>query len=339
MAKTEKIRQEEQISRMPTPFTPPRNESMPVKHMLSLADLGATKLAQLVDRSVEFAAGRDEGKRILAGKIVGIYFRSPSTRTRSSFTVGALRLGAQTVAYGPSDLQLVTGETIEDTARVLSGYLDALVIRTNNSIAEMKALASQSDMAVINAMSENEHPTQAIADMSTIKEKFGRLEGIHVLYLGEGNNTATALALAVAQTPGMKVTFITPEEYGMPETLIDQARNIASQYGATIDNHHSMDKLPESVDAVYTTRWQTMGVPHADPNWRDKFWPYSVTSALMAKLSKPNGTILLHDLPAVRGEDVHNEVLDGPQSLAWRQARHKMFSAMAVLEWCLDKGV
>jgi ornithine carbamoyltransferase len=230
---------------------------------------------------------------------------------------------------------LVTGETIEDTARILSGFLDALVIRTNGGIAEMRALAGETGMAVINAMSENEHPTQAIADLATIKERFGRLEGIHALYLGEGNNTATALALAVALTPGMKITFVTPENYGMPELLLERASQLARQRGSTIEYHHSMDKLPRNVDAVYTTRWQTMGVAHTDPNWRDKFWSYSVTPAVMAEVSNPNGAIFLHDLPAVRGEDVHDEVLDGPQSLAWRQAQHKMFSAMAILEWCL----
>jgi ornithine carbamoyltransferase len=310
----------------------------PVKHMLSLAELGPAKLAHLVERSVHFAAGRGADEKPLAGKIVGIYFRTPSTRTRSSFTSGALRLGAQTIAYGPNDLQLVTGETIEDTARVLSGYLDALVIRTNHTIAEMKALASQHEMAVINAMSENEHPTQAIADLSTIQEHFGQLDGIHLLYVGEGNNTATALALAVAQSPGMKITFVTPAnpEYAMPEPLLDQARGLAREHGATIESHHDAGNLPAGVDAVYATRWQTMGVPHADPNWREIFRPYSITPALMARVSAPDRTVFLHDLPAVRGEDVHDDVLDGPQSLAWRQARHKMFSAMSVLEWCLN---
>jgi ornithine carbamoyltransferase len=230
---------------------------------------------------------------------------------------------------------MVTGEPVEDTARVLSGYLDALVIRTNESIAEMKIWAQQDEMAIINAMSDNEHPTQAIADLSTIKETFGRLETIQVLYLGEGNNTAAALALAVAQTPGMKITFVTPEGYGLPEPVLEQAYRLASQHSATIEHHHSMDNLPRNVEAVYTTRWQTMGEPHPDPNWREKFAPYSVTPTVMAQVSKPSGTIFLHDLPAVRNEDVSEEVLTGPQSLAWRQARHKMFSAMAVLEWCI----
>ncbi|MGE0127967.1 MAG: ornithine carbamoyltransferase [Blastocatellales bacterium] len=340
MVKTKQVKLEEQSSTPPVPSVHPKEEPAPVRHMLSLAELGVAELARLVDRSVEFAASyskSSDAPKPLEGKIVGIYFRKPSTRTRSSFTAGALRLGARTIAYGPDDLQLVTGETIEDTARVLSGYLDALVIRTNGSLAEMKALADQSEMAVINAMSENEHPTQAIADLATIKERFGRLAGIHVLYLGEGNNTTTALALAVAQTPGMKVTFVTPEGYGMSEPFLEQARLLAAKHGAMVEHHHGMDEPPRDVDAVYATRWQTMGVPHADPNWREKFWPYSVTPELMAQVSKPD-TIFLHDLPAVRGEDVHAEVLDGPRSVAWRQARHKMFSAMAVLEWCLVAG-
>ena len=310
----------------------------PIKHLLSIADLGVTDLARLVDRSVRIASNRNLARIWAGDKIICIYFRKPSTRTRSSFSVGALRLGAQIVTYGPGDLQLVTGEPIEDTGRVLSGYVDALVIRTNDGIDEMRALAAQQEMAVINAMSENEHPTQAIADLSTLKERFGHLEGLHLLYLGEGNNTAAALALAVARTPGMKATFITPPSYGLAESLFEQSRQAAARYGGALDHHHDIEKLPSNVDAVYATRWQTMGAPHQDPHWIERFRPYCVTSGVMAKVSRPEGTVFLHDLPAVRGEEVFSEVLDGPQSLAWRQSRHKMFSAMSILEWCLGEN-
>lgn len=312
---------------------------MSIRHVLSVAELGSQNLAELVNQSVAFAAGRAEQTSPLAGKIVGIYFRGTSTRTRTSFTVGALRLGAQTVSYGPQDLQLVTGETIQDTTRVLSGFLDALVIRTNQTIEEMRELAQQNDMAVINAMSENEHPTQAIADLSTIKEAFGRLEGVHILYLGEGNNSAASLALAVSLTPGMRLTLLTPEGYGLPDDIIQTAAGFAAQNGSAVEHHHDINRLPEGVDVVYTTRWQTMGVQKPDPNWIEKFRPYSVTQELMARVSKPSNTIFMHDLPAVRGQDVVNEVLDGPQSVAFRQAQHKLFSAMSVLQWCVaNKG-
>jgi len=308
---------------------------MSVRHLLSLSELGSENLSHLVNRALEIAAGDGSKALPLANKIVGIYFRGTSTRTRTAFTVGAMRLGAATIAYGPNDLQIVTGETVDDTTRVLSGFLDALVIRTNASIEEMRAMAAQERMSIINAMSENEHPTQAIADLTTLKEEFKHLDDIHVLYVGEGNNTAAALALGVALTPGMQLTLVTPEGYGLPDAALKMAQNFASQYGSCVEEHHDIDKLPRNVNAVYATRWETMGVPKSDPNWRKIFEPFRVTQKMMAEVSKPSGTVFLHDLPAMRGSDVTDEVLDGPQSRAFRQAYHKLTSAMAVLEWCV----
>jgi ornithine carbamoyltransferase len=187
-------------------------------------------------------------------------------------------------------------------------------------------------------MSANEHPTQAIADLSAIKEAFGRLEDIHLLYVGEGNNTAAALAMAVAQVPGMKATFVTPRRYGLAESAVTQACGMARIHGGAIEHHNSMSRLPKGVDVVYATRWQTMGEPHPDPDWRKAFAPYSLTSSVLREVSKSSGTIVLHDLPSVRGEDASDEVLDGQQSWVWRQAQHKMFSAMSVLLWCLEQG-
>ncbi|HEV2860056.1 MAG TPA: hypothetical protein VGX48_03550 [Pyrinomonadaceae bacterium] len=308
---------------------------MTVNHVLSLAEVGAENLSYLVDRSAAFAAGDDGGARPLEGRIVGVYFRGTSTRTRTSFTVAAMRLGAGIITYGPNDLQIATGETVPDTARVMSAHLDALVVRTNGPIEEMRAFAAQDEMAVVNAMSKNEHPTQAVADLSTLKENFGRLDGLHVLYVGEGNNTAAALALAVGLTPGMRLTLVTPEGYGLDAQILEAARDLAARHGSEVEEHHDVDSLPRDVSAVYATRWQTMGEPKSDPDWRRKFEPYSVTRSLMERVSKPSGTIFMHDLPAVRGADVTDEVLDGPQSRAFRQARHKLYSAMAVLEWCV----
>lgn len=307
---------------------------MKVRHFLSLSNLGPEPLSRLIEQSIAIAGGRERRAKPLDGKIAGIYFRRSSTRTRTAFTVGALRLGGRTIQYGPNDLQVVTGESISDTGRVLSGYLDILVIRTNDSIEEMEALASQDQMSVINAMSQNEHPTQAIADLVTIREALGRLDDVHVMYIGEGNNSACALALAVAQTPGMRLTIVTPEKYGLPIDVLDKARSIAKTCGADIQQIHEANRLPKGVDAVYTTRWCTMGVPKTEPNWHKEFEPYQVNSELMAEVSKPSGTIFLHDLPAMRGQEVTDDVLDGPQSLAFRQAQHKLTSAMAILSWC-----
>jgi ornithine carbamoyltransferase len=307
------------------------------RNILSITDLDLDTLARLVSRAADFAAGGENGVPSFTGRCVGLLFRRPSTRTRTSFTRAAMRLGAGVIAYGPHDLQLTTGESLEDTSRVLSEYLDVLVIRTNDSIEEMERLATQSKMGVINAMSANEHPTQAIADLSTLLEAFGRLDGLHLLYLGEGNNTAAALALAVGLTPGMRLTLFTPRGYGLSSEALQRACQLAGRNGSCVEQEHDLDRLPRGVDVVYTTRWQTMGVPKGTSDWQEEFRPYSVTPELMAKVSKPAGTVFLHDLPAVRGDDVQSEVLDGPQSLAFRQAGHKMFSAMAILEWCLGE--
>ena len=304
-----------------------------MRHLLSLTDVGPQCLPMLVDAALDFAK-RGVTEQPLQGKVAGIYFRGTSTRTRTAFTLGAMKLGAGTIAYGPNDLQLVTGESLQDTARVLSNFLNFLVIRTNAPIEEMRTLASSNGMSIINAMSDNEHPTQAIADFATIKEALGGLRGVHILYLGEGNNSAAALALAVSMTAAMKLTLVTPEGYGVPTEVLKTADSYAQQSGSQIIQHHDIRALPESVDVVYTTRWETMGVTKPDAHWRENFEPYRVTARLMAEVSRPSGTIFLHDLPAIRGAEVTDEVLDGPQSLAFRQALHKLTGAMSVLEWC-----
>lgn len=305
-----------------------------VRHLLSIADLKPSDIEQITRRSVEIGSRDFQEAKSLEGKAVGIYFRKTSTRTRTSFTVGAARLGAITISYGPSDLQTNTGETIDDTGKVLSGFLDALVIRTAESIAEMKALAAQDRMAVINAMSDNEHPTQALADLGTLTEHFGNLNNIKVLYMGEGNNTASALALAFARIPGAQLTILSPPGYVLDQNVMDRARKWADLYGADIQQHHTLDALREKVDVVYTTRWQTTGTTKNDPNWLKDFAPFKVTKDLFNRVSTSQ-TVFMHDLPAVRDQEVDAEVLDGSKSIVFRQARYKLFSAMAVLEWCI----
>lgn len=309
-----------------------------VRHILSLADLEPKEILHLVDRSLRMEQGYVDGEYSLRGKMVGIYFRKTSTRTRTSFTVGAAKLGAIPIVYGPNDLQTNTGETIRDTARVLSGYLDALVMRTAETMAEMQTYANQNKMAVINAMSEFEHPTQALADLMTIRQYFGRLNGIHILYLGEGNNTAAALALGVSKIRGMRLTLLTPKDYGVPEGILGQAVQFGQMYDAVVEQYHDLANLPKAADVVYATRWQTTGTSKADPDWKHSFEPFKVTTGLLAKVANSSGTVFMHDLPAVRGEDVEPDVLDGPQSIAFQQARNKLFSAMAALEWCLRDG-
>jgi ornithine carbamoyltransferase len=301
------------------------------RDLLSILDLSPDAVRDLCRRAIRLKEA-SEMPRTLHGRTVGVYFRKTSTRTRAAFMVGAGRLGATVVNIGPADLQTNTGETLEDTARVLAGYLDILVMRTNESVEEMKTFAAHR-MSVVNALSDDEHPTQALADLTTILEHFDRLEGISVLYCGEGNKTAAALALAMSRIAGMRLTLATPVGHGLSPRTLEAARWLAAAHGASVEEVHEIESVPWGVDVVYTSRWQEMGVSKPDPNWRHAFLPFRVTQALMKRVASPT-TVFMHDLPAVRGEDVDDEVLDGPQSLAWVQAQHKMFSAMSVLEWC-----
>ncbi|MFJ6841145.1 ornithine carbamoyltransferase [Streptomyces griseoluteus] len=301
------------------------------RHLISIEDLGIEEMHGIVRRGAEFAAGRGEDARPLHEAVVGTLFRKTSTRTRTAFSAGALRLGGRLITYGAGDLQENTGETVEDTAAVLSRMLDVLVARTAGSEAELRAFAAQGRMAVINAMSAAEHPTQALTDLTTLLRRFGRIDGLRVLYLGEGNNTASALTLALSRYPGTELHLRTPQGYGVDPYYLDRAAEYGAAGGGLVSQRHDPDDLPE-VDVVYTTRWQTTGTSKADPDWRRAFEPFRVDKAVME--AGPDA-LFMHDLPAHRGDEVSAEVLDGPASIAFEQAENKYHSARAVLEWCV----
>ena len=302
-----------------------------MRHLISIDDLDDDEVRHIMLRGARFAAGENDHGRPLAGQVVGIYFRRTSTRTRTAFSSGALRLGAQIVAYGPDDLQSNTGETTGDTGKVFSLMLDALVARTSADPAEMRGWAEQKRMSVVNAMSADEHPTQALADLVALQHHFGRVDGLRVLYVGEGNNTATALALALARFADVELEFRTPHGYGLPADLRERAADEAKRHGSLVTERHDMEDLPRGFDVVYTTRWQTTGSSKADSDWHRVFEPFQVTTRLWD--TNPEARFM-HDLPAHRGEEVTAEVLDGPASIAFDQAASKLHSAMAVLEWC-----
>jgi ornithine carbamoyltransferase len=316
----------------PSAFAPARKPAEGTRHLISLRDLDDDELAFLVERGADFARGAVARTKPLDGRVVGIYFRKTSTRTRTAFSCAALRLGAEIVTYGPDDLQENTGESVADTARVLSRMLDAFVARTAGPTGELSELAAHAgDMAVVNAMTTEEHPTQALADLTTMALRCGRLENLRVLYAGEGNNTAAALALALTRFEGTELELRTPPGYGLDAAVETDAQRLAAEHGASIHEHHHMERLPTDVDVVYTTRWQTTGTSKPDPGWRSLFTPFRVDARLMER--SPDA-LFMHDLPAHRGEEVTAEVLDGPSSIAFEQAENKLHSATAVLEWC-----
>ena len=309
-----------------------REDGRRVRHLISIDDLTDTELHRLAERGAQFSAGIAGPVKPLADLVTGIYFAKTSTRTRTAFSSGALRLGANLIAYGPGDLQLNTGETTEDTGRVLSGMLDVLVARTAGPEAELRGWAGQQRMAVVNAMSAEEHPTQALTDLTTLLRHFGRIEGLRILYAGEGNNTAAALALALSRYADVDFELRTPPGYGLTDAITRRARAHAQRCGARISERHDMDGLRGDYDVIYTTRWQTTGTSKPDPDWAEIFAPFQVTKALWE--GSPHA-VFMHDLPAHRGEEVTAEVLDGPASIAFAQATNKMHSAMAVLEHVL----
>jgi ornithine carbamoyltransferase len=317
--------------RLRVPALAIRNAPARRRHVLSVLDLLSEEVDYLCRRAVRIKHS-DREPRTLAGKTVGVCFGKTSTRTRTAFTAGAGRLGAAVVAFGPGDLQTSTGETPEDTARTLAGYLDVLVMRTHESAAGMRTFAQYPAMSVVNALNQEEHPTQALADLTTILEHFGRMD-VDLLFCGEGNRSAAALALAMSRIPGARFTLAAPEGRGIDPHTLAVARAMAARYGAAVQQVHDVREAPRGVDVVYTSRWVEMGVARPGPEWRTAFRPFAVTGELMERVSGP-GTVFMHDLPVVRGEEVDDEVLDGPRSLAWVQAQHKLFSAMSVLEWC-----
>ncbi len=309
------------------------------RHLVSIDDLTDADIGFLVRRGQAFAAqpdlardlGDDYGTLPLSGDVVGIYFRMTSTRTRTAFSAAALRLGASIINFGPHDLQTNTGETSGDTGKVMSRMLDVLVARTGGETDELLSWANQSRMSVVNAMSAAEHPTQALADLTTLLCHFGRLDGLRILYMGEGNNTAAALALALSRFSGIELELRTPPGYGLAPDIRARALGKAARSGMSIQESHDMNNLPSGVDVIYTTRWQTTGTSKMDSSWRAVFAPFQVTSELWSKSPK---AVFMHDLPAHRGSEIAADVIDGPMSIVFDQAGHKMHSAMAVLEWC-----
>ena len=285
--------------------------------LFTLAELTPARLHRLVARSVQLFRDRGGHDRPLRDRVVGVLFTRTSTRTRTAFQSAVVRLGGTPVAYGPGDLQLNTGESVTDTGRVLGAMLDLLVARTAGPLAELRELSRAGGLPVVNAMAAEEHPTQGVCDLAALSLALGDLSGIRVLYAGEGNNTATALAHGLATVPGAHVTFATPPGYGLPAGALATARRSAEASGARIDEIHDVKDAPAEADVVYTTRGQTTGTSKPDPSWREVFRPFHVDGPLLARWPR---ALFLHDLPAHRGDEVAGEVLDGPRSLAWHHA-------------------
>jgi ornithine carbamoyltransferase len=273
-------------------------------------------------------AGRLNGTR------VGLVFTAPSTRTRTSFWSAALTLGCDVLHLGPADLQLSTGETWSDTGVVLANFLDVVVARTNGPQHELAELATHVP-ATINALTKEEHPTQAIADLCAMREHFGSVDNLRLAYLGEVNNTARALALLVCKLPFERLDVYSPAGLGFSAADIGSLNAIRG--ADTVRQHDNVPAAPGPVDVVYTTRWQSMGEARHDQGWLSRFAPFAVTKDLMQRFSGSTEAVFMHDLPAVRGQEVTSDILDGisTTSLVRKQIRHKASAAAAALLWSM----
>lgn len=299
------------------------------QHFLSIDDLDASMLTKLLDDAASLKAARGPS-RDLDGRSVAMIFEKPSTRTRVSFEVAIAELGGTPLVLGTQDLQLGRGETIEDTARVLSRYVHAVVLRTFGQ-DRLETLAAAGTIPVVNALSDHEHPCQALADLLTIREHVGDLAGVRLSYVGDGNNVAHSLLLA-GGLAGMHVSVATPPGYEPDDAVVARAREHAASSGGSITITIDPQAAVEKADAVYTDVWASMGQEQQADARAAVFAPYRVDDALMARVPE---AIVLHCLPAHRGEEIAAPVLDGPQSRVWDQAENRLHTQKAVLRWLL----
>jgi ornithine carbamoyltransferase len=307
---------------------------MPAKHpkrdLLSIADLGKD-LIPVIKRAARLKAERRRGlmRPTLKHKNVAMIFEKPSTRTRTSFEVGLNDLGAHALYMSPRDMQLGRGETIADTARVLSRFVDAIIYRAFRHQDESE-LAQWASIPVINALDDREHPCQIVSDLLTLSERWkGKFTGRRLAWIGDGNNVLHSLFLGCAMV-GLDISSATPEGYHPDPSIVAEAQSLAQKSGAHFDFYTDPSAAVKGADAVYTDVWVSMG-EEAEQSAREKaFAGFQLNAVLLAR-AKP-GAFVMHDLPAHRGLEITDDVIDGPQSIVWDQAENRLHAQKAILE-------
>lgn len=301
-----------------------------MKHFLSLADLSPQEIHHLLDLAIELKEEwRQGGNRpLLKGKTLGMIFQKPSLRTRVSFDMAMLHLGGHALYLSPNEIQLGVRESIPDVARVLSRYVDAIMARVF-AHSDVVTLAEYSRVPVINGLSDYSHPCQGLADFLTIVEKKGRdLRGKTLAFVGDGNNVATSLLFGATKL-GMDFAIATPPGYELPASVWELGQKFAAESGSRLLATHDPAEAVREADVIYTDVWASMG-QEAEAAQRAQVFPlYQVNAALVAK-AKPD-VIVMHCLPAHRGQEITDDVADGPHSLLWDQAENRMHAQKAIL--------
>jgi ornithine carbamoyltransferase len=304
------------------------------RNLLSVDDLTAGELASLLDLSAKVKATPSDYQERLHRMAVALVFEKPSTRTRVSFEVAVASLGGHPLALSSSELQLGRGETIEDTGRVLSRYVDAIVLRTFGQ-ERLEGLARTATVPVINALSDFEHPCQCLADLLTIKEKRGHLAGVTLTYVGDGNNVAHSLLLGGALA-GMTVRVATPFGFEPIPQVVQRAQEIAADTGGGAELFHDTLDACKGADVLYTDVWASMGQEAEATERMLVFQGYRLDQTAVDAASED--VLVMHCLPAHRGQEITDEVIDGPHSVVWDQAENRLHTQKALLLWLLDRG-
>jgi len=296
------------------------------RDLLSVSDLNVEELETIIDAASGFKQSLSKGgvRRSLEGKLVALIFQKPSTRTRVSFEAAIYHLGGNPITLNVSELQLGRGETIADTGRVLSRYVQAIAIRTFGQW-EVEELANAADVPVINALTDLEHPCQILADLLTIKERLGELEGNRVAYVGDGNNVANSLALGCA-LGGICLTIGCPPGYEPDADIMEKARELGGEEAVEIT--HDAQEAVAGALVVYTDVWTSMGQEEDEQRKKD-LEPFRVDDDLL--IDADPMTIVMHCLPAHRGEEITDDVIDGPRSVVWDQAENRMHAQAGLL--------
>ena len=303
---------------------------------LSLRDLASRQVEELLDLALDLKVRRNRGlvSSELARKSIAMLFQKPSLRTRTSFDVGLSELGGHAVYLGPEEVAMGKRESIPDVARVLSRYVHGIVARTNRHEDQI-TLAKFASVPVINALSDYEHPCQAVADLVTMRECFGNLKALRVAYVGDGNNIARSLAFASAKV-GLELTIASPADYVLDPAVVAYADVEARSRGGAVRLVRDPREAAKNADVLYTDVWTSMGQEAEAETRRINFAGYQVNQEILS-LAQP-GAIVMHDLPAHRGEEISEDVIDGPQSVVFQQAENRLHAQNAVLVWLLGDG-
>jgi ornithine carbamoyltransferase len=308
---------------------------MSVRHFTSVAELSASELGMLLDLALRLKHDRRPANAPLRGRTLAQIFEKPSLRTRLSFDVGMAELGGQCVYLSPQEVGLGRRESVADVARVISRMVDAVVLRTN-AHETIEEFARYSSVPVINGLSDLSHPCQGLADILTIVEKKGPdLRDVTVAYVGDGNNVLHSLMLAAALRSA-RIRIATPAGFEPDRRYVDIAERIVRESGASLDLGHDPIESVRDADVVYTDVWTSMGQEQEYERRRRAFQGYQVNSELLRK-AKPDA-IVMHDLPAHRGEEITDEVMDGPQSVVFDQAENRLHAQKALLCWLMGKA-